>query len=228
MSDQIHRFTLPAVALAAVMLGACSQGEAAPAPEADNRAEAGGSGAAGSEYAEDGDASADDDATSARVQAPFGAVTIDEVSLEGGSHADAGHLHVRYLDADGSTRADYPEAVVMGSWGAMGDWSVRDDFGTYPVIVAQGGGTWQGSTCSWTSVTELAPDGPVELLNFLDYHDNLGAGQDPTQEYTGALDGPSADGTLTVRYSGTLNQVVTYRRKGNAYEVVSGEEPEGC
>ena len=160
------------------------------------------------------------------VEAPFGTVRITELAMDG-PHSASGRLDVMYLDAAGVAVDEYPGAVVMGSWGRMSDWSIRRDFGDYPVVVAQGGWTGQGQVCNWTSLTELRPDGPVELLSFMDYasNDNMGGEVD---EVTGAMGNPQPDGTLTVSYTGTRNFTSTYRRTGNAYERVSGEELEGC
>lgn len=217
MSDQFSRFTLPALLAGTALLAACSQEDA---------------GESASEHAPSLVHEADEAAASvdakAQVQAPFGAIEVEEFSEEGGSHAAAGRLHVRYLSDEGDVRADFPEAVLMGSWGAMGDWSIRDDLGEFPVIQSEGGGTWQGYSCSWTAFTELAPDGPHEVLRYLDYFSNEGAGRDPLEEFEGELEGPGPDGDLVVRYTGTTEVAVTYRRNGDDYEIVSGEEPQGC
>jgi hypothetical protein len=45
----------------------------------------------------------------------------------------------------------------------------------WPVIAAEGGGTWQGYTCSILTLTELRPGGPAEIANMPLSYDDSGA-----------------------------------------------------
>ena len=164
-----------------------------------------------------------------KITVPFGTIRIRQMDTPGGIHSEPSRLNVTYFDQEGDVVLDDPEAVLSGSWGSMDRWSIRHDIGDFPVIEAVGGGTWQGYTCSWTSLTELAPSGPRELLQYLDYYSSVdGYRSADLEEYKAEMLPPDQNGTLMIRYSGTRDQTNTYRRTGNAYERVSGEELEGC
>ncbi|WP_298465851.1 hypothetical protein [uncultured Erythrobacter sp.] len=161
------------------------------------------------------------------ITAPFGSVQIAQVSIENAAHAEAGRLHITYFDKDGEQSADYPKAVVMGSWGRMGEWSTEQKYSEFPVIVAEGGGTWQGYTCGWTSWTELQPSGPVELLRLQTFYSNDGTGREP-EEFEATIGSPAPDGSFVVSFAGTKERSTKYRREGDAYIAVSGEELDAC
>jgi len=161
------------------------------------------------------------------LTASFGTSQIRQYSVENAAHAEGGRLQVTYFDKNGEHSADYPKAVVMGSWGRMDQWSVEQGYSDFPVIVAEGGGSWQGYTCVWTSLTELQPTGPVELLRLQTYYSNSGTERDP-EKFEGTVGPPAADGSFVVSFEGTEKFSTKYRREGDAYTVVSGEELDGC
>lgn len=120
------------------------------------------------------------------VDAPFGPVLVSEGRVPDGSHADSGHVAIHYLAPDGRgyrVTGAYPDAVRSGSFGQLSELAVSRKFGRLPVVDTQGGGTWQGYTCSWTTLTELGPTSPRELATFMDAYDESGA----------TVDGPGSE-----------------------------------
>jgi Short C-terminal domain len=112
------------------------------------------------------------------VWAPFGPVLVSEGKVADAGHVSAGRIAVDYLKPAGDrfelVRA-WPAAVAIGSSGQVAHWSVSTRFGDLPVIVSEGGGTWQGYSCSSAKLTELRPDGPVEIASVPLSYDDKGA-----------------------------------------------------
>lgn len=165
------------------------------------------------------------------VEAPFGPVLVNEGRVRDAAHVDAGTVAVHYLRREGSGFAvarAFPKAVESGSNGAMAEMAVSDKFSDLPVIYAQGGGTWQGYTCSWTTLTELRPDGPAELVRFMDGYSNDGAVEDGAESSEGKIADIVPGRSFTVRFTGTRAFTATYVRRGGKYVLESGEELTGC
>jgi hypothetical protein len=159
-------------------------------------------------------------------EAPFGPVRITELAVEHPSHAHSGALSVTYLKReDGKLSAirDFPLAVRSGSYGRLGTWTVDDRFSTLPVIVTEGGGTWQGQTCMWTTITELRPTGPVELITFQQSLSTDGLPDGEPQEVAGSIAAIERDRGFTVRFAGTREFEATYRRQGDQYVTQGGD-----
>jgi len=154
------------------------------------------------------------------IEAPFGPVLVSHGYVPNAAHVDAGAIAVQYLapDKDGFTLVrDFPEAIEVGSSGELSDWSVSDKFSDLPVIQAEGGGTWQGYTCSYAVLSELTPHGPVELARIQTAYDDSGA----KEAGAVSLDGRIADIVkgkgFTVRYGGTRSFVERYVRRGDRF-----------
>ena len=164
------------------------------------------------------------------VDASFGKVLVEQLDIENAAHAESGRLMVSYLGADGEVAKEYPEAVVIGSWGTMGEWHVDRRFSDYPVLLAEGGGTWQGITCSWMTFTELQPEGPVELLTLMTSYDDRGFFEEGASAIDGELVNIGKDGSLTFRFEGTRDFTAEYRRKGDEYVLASAKDTvlDGC
>lgn len=114
------------------------------------------------------------------IDAPFGPVLVSEGYVEFGAHGTPGIIAAHYLRPLGSGFAvlrAFPTAVQNGSHGGMSDWSISRLFTDRPAIYTEGGGTWQGYTCSVATLTELRPEGPVEVAVVPIYQDDSGARQ---------------------------------------------------
>ena len=158
----------------------------------------------------------------------FGPVLISEGRVEGASHASAGKIAVHYLKEAGErfelVRA-FPAAVVTGSSGEVARWSVTPRFSSWPVIAAEGGGTWQGCTSAWLTLTELRPTGPVELVTVPLAYDNRGADPDAPRAIEGKVLNVMKDQSFDVVYSGSRAYSEHYVRQGNAYAPAGGGQP---
>lgn len=111
----------------------------------------------------------------------FGPVLISEGKVQDPAHADSGRIALHYLKRSGDrfevARA-FPAAVTTGSNGQVARWSLNPRFSDWPVIAAAGGGTWQGYTCAWLTLTEIRPGGPAEIAKVPLVYDDSGARPD--------------------------------------------------
>ena len=157
---------------------------------------------------------------------PFGPVLVSEGEVVQGAHASSGKLAVHYLDGSHGafrvTRSVVP-AVETGSFGRVGDWRISDDFIQHPVLVAEGGGTWQGYSCSWVTLAALAPEGVVELARLpLSYSDAGAVGDEKSTRIEGRIANVVKGRSFDVVYSGTRAFTEHYERQGSAYVRAGG------
>jgi len=158
----------------------------------------------------------------------FGPVLLSEGKVQDPAHVSAGRIGVHYLrpsaDRFEIVRA-FPAAVATGSLGQVAHWSVSPLFSTWPVVVAEGGGTWQGYTCSWLTLTELAPGGPAELARVPLSYDDRGAKQDEGDSVSieGKILNVVRDQSFDVVYSGSRAFSAHYVRSGRGYVLAGGK-----
>lgn len=159
---------------------------------------------------------------------PFGPVLISEGKVQDPAHVSAGKIAVHYLRpaADRFEVAQaFPAAVSTGSFGQVAHWSVSPRFSTWPVVVSEGGGTWQGYTCSSLTLTELRPGGPAELARIPLAYDDKGAREDEAEATS--IDGKVLNivknQSFDVVYSGSRAFSEHYVRSGDRYSVAGGE-----
>jgi hypothetical protein len=158
---------------------------------------------------------------------PFGPVLISEGKVQDPAHASAGKIAIHYLrpaeDRFEVARA-FPAAVSTGSFGEVAHWSVSPRFSTWPVIVSEGGGTWQGYSCSSLTLTELRPDGPAELARVPLAYDDKGAKEDEAEgrSIEGKILNIVKNQSFDVVYSGSRAFSEHYVRSGDRYSVAGG------
>jgi hypothetical protein len=158
----------------------------------------------------------------------FGPVLLSEGQVQDPAHVSAGKIAIHYLRPQGDrfevVRA-WPAGVATGSFGRVAHWSVSPRFSTWPVIVAEGGGTWQGYSCSWLTLTELRPGGPVELASVPLAYDDAGAKTDEAEAMSidGKILNVVKNQSFDVVYSGSRAFGEHYARKGDRYAVAGGE-----
>lgn len=158
----------------------------------------------------------------------FGPVLISEGKVQDPAHVSAGKIAVHYLkpaaDRFEVARA-FPAAVATGSNGQVAHWSVSPRFSTWPVVVAEGGGTAQGYTCSWLTLTELRPGGPAELARVPLAYDDRGAKEDAAAATSieGKILNIVKDQSFDVVYSGSRKFSEHYVRTGNGFAVAGGK-----
>ncbi|QIG54551.1 hypothetical protein G6N82_10645 [Altererythrobacter sp. BO-6] len=150
------------------------------------------------------------------------------VLVMAGAHPDAspvvtGTLGIFYLRETQDTRFElvrsWPDEVLGGIMSNPPEWSIRNDVARNPVITSQAGGVWQGYACDTGELTELAPDGPRQLLLYPAYYDNSGA-LDETGErefYRATIRNVVPGQAFDVQYAGSVNVTHRYARKGGSY-----------
>ena len=147
-------------------------------------------------------------------------------------HACAGALAVHYLRPAGEgfeLAGSWPGAVRGWGWGAPpAEWRISRDFTSHPAILAQGGFTGQGRTCSSAVLTELRPDGPVESGPIWTGYDDEGAITDEhlargerVQRLNGEIANIRRDRSFEVRFAGTDRFTERYVRRGNRFVAAS-------
>lgn len=165
----------------------------------------------------------------ALVQAPFGPVLIAPGEVVDAAHVSAGKLGVVYLKRTPKGFAvtkRFVPAMQTGSFGTLESWRISRAYGPFPVVTVSGGGTWQGYTCSVTTLLELAPDKPKELVTVPLYYDDAGAvaeGKRP-KRISGKIARIVPGKSFDVIYSGTKHFAERYVRSGDSYVLAGGGE----
>lgn len=158
----------------------------------------------------------------------FGPVLLSEGQVQDPAHVSAGKIAIHYLrpaaDRFEVVRA-YPAGIATGSFGRVAHWSVSPRFSTWPVVVAEGGGTWQGYTCSRLTLTELRPAGPVELATVPLAYDDAGAKTDGAAAVSidGKILNVVRNQSFDVVYSGSRAFSEHYVRSGDRFSVAGGK-----
>jgi hypothetical protein len=161
------------------------------------------------------------------VETPFGPVLVSPGEVVDAAHASAGKLALVYLRRTQGGFAvvrRFVPATETGSFGEITDWHLSRSFGRLPVVMVEGGGTWQGYTCSWTTLLELAPDGPGELATVPLHYDDEGAvlpGQRKTS-IDGRIVHVVGGHSFDIAYRGSKRFTDHYIRRGDDYVLASG------
>jgi hypothetical protein len=115
-------------------------------------------------------------------------------------------------------------AAETGSFGEITSWEASHAFGL-PMLSVYGSGTWQGYTCIWTTLVELASDKPRELVTVPVHYDDEGAfeGQHKTTEIDGKIANIVPGRSFDVVYSGSKTFTERYLRRGTKYVVARGK-----
>jgi hypothetical protein len=156
----------------------------------------------------------------------FGPVLISEGKVQDPAHVSAGKIAVHYLKPAGDrfevVRA-FPAAVSTGSNGQVARWSLNPRFSNWPVVAAEGGGTWQGYTCSWLTLTELGPGGPARIADVPLVYDDTGAKEDGTgRSIEGKILNVNKNQSFDIVYSGSRAFSEHYVRGPGGYAVAGG------
>lgn len=160
------------------------------------------------------------------VQTRFGPVLVAAGAPKEFGHPTPGYVGAFYLKRTPRGYArdrGFEKAVVSGSAGNVGEWSISNAFAANPVIYTEGGFSNMGSTCSYTSLTELTPRGPVEIARFQSYGDNNGSG--PGQrafEVKGRIANIVRGRSFDVVFTGTRAGRDRYVWSGGKYRLAGG------
>jgi len=162
------------------------------------------------------------------VDAPFGPVLLSPGEVQNPSHVNSGKLAIVYLkhsDKGFEVVKKFIPATQTGSFGKIVDWSVSKSFGDNPVVSVNGAGNWQGYQCSTTTLVELTPEGPRQLVTVPLTYDDTGAaaGKKPTQ-ISGSIDNIQPGRSFEVAYLGFGSKDFTekYILKDGTYVLASG------
>ena len=171
--------------------------------------------------------------TSRLVDAPFGAVLVSEGRALDAAHVTAGRLDLAYLTPSGDryiVGRHFPDAVEVGSFGQVGEWSVSNKVGEVPTLDAEGGFTGQGYTCAVAVLTELRPDGPAEMALIHTVYDNSGAVDDgqPVVFIKGKIANVRRGEGFDVRYSGSRTFTEHWSRRGGKYVLDGPSQMSEC
>lgn len=170
----------------------------------------------------------------------FATVLLTSTEIPGGCHGCSGYVGVYYLiDQNGQLKVTgkWPKALGSWGWGAVPNWKLSNAFTNNPALVAEGGFTGQGYTCSGLNILELTPQGPVESDVVNTGMTNAGAvleetgltsGGDPLRSIDGKIVNIVKGRSFDVRVSGDENFVERYAKQGGKFVRVSGETKLGC
>jgi len=133
-------------------------------------------------------------------------------------HACSGLNSVHYLERD----ADQARYKAVGEWldvgtaGTFGNpalrWGWTNAIATSPVLYTEGGGTWQGYSCSYATLTELGPKGPVDIAGIPVSYSNSGATEKSAIELEGEITAAEKGRSFTVTYTGSKTFSERYER----------------
>ncbi|RZI61332.1 MAG: hypothetical protein EOP94_00920 [Zymomonas sp.] len=142
-------------------------------------------------------------------------------------HAEPGTLAIQYLNRSGDvfsmsgTRLE----VRTGSSGPIAGWKVRRDLADNPIVVVEGGGTWQGCTSSGVTLIELTPDRPRTIVDFIPVIYSNDSGFGTAGFFEGKLS--RAGHGIKVSYSASSSKTVTYVRRGDRL-IPTSRSPQTC
>ena len=153
-------------------------------------------------------------------------------SLEEAGHSEGGINAIHYLQGGPSGWQRTGEWLSLGSVGSVGNaataWGFSDALGKNPYLVTSGGGVWQGCAISSATLTELAPDGPVDRASFMDSMSSGAGLNQKEQGFDGQITAAVPDKSFTVTYTGTRAIKQQYLLKNGKYELVGKDQIPGC
>ena len=146
------------------------------------------------------------------------------------AHVTSGKVAAIYFGADGKVQARHLKALESGSSGVIADVSVSTKFGSLPMIVAEGGGTWQGYSCDMVSLVELTLSGPREVADVPTYYDDSGIDEkaETGVTLTGKIANIQPGKSFDVVYSGSRSFTETWVRRGDKYELAGETKMLSC
>ena len=168
------------------------------------------------------------------------AILITKTELAQGCHYCGGSLGIFYLKPAGGTftvTGKFPRATLLGSFGLAPKWSVSNEFGPVPTLVARNGTGGQGYSCGSIELTELAADRPRKLVTVTADYDGTGGGPRPNPgsfQLKGEIGKIVPGKSFTMHYtgirigSGPQNFSETYVRTANGYALAGKSKLQPC
>ena len=166
----------------------------------------------------------------ALVEVEGGSVLVAKGTVLDAAHVTSGKVAAIYFGADGKVRNRHLKALESGSSGVIADVSVSSKFGALPIVVAQGGGTWQGYSCDLIRLVELTPAGPRELADVPVYYDDTAVNPDANQgvTLTGKIRNIQPGKSFDVSYAGSRSFTETWVRRGDKYQLAGETKMLSC
>lgn len=166
------------------------------------------------------------------IDAPFGPVLVSAGEVVDASHAEGGRVAIHYLAAAGAgftVARTFPDAVVAGSHGAFSSWSISEGFTALPVVAVEGGGTFQGYTCTILVLTQLRPEGPAEIATVPIHSDDEGAAVDRApRTLTGRIANIRRGQSFDVVFTGSERFTEHYAWRDARFVRAGGESRATC
>jgi len=169
------------------------------------------------------------------VPLPDGRVAlIGTIEKENAAHVETGWLSVHYLEPAGGSytlAGSWPqEAGGNGFGGAPSSWRTRDRLADNPTVESEAGYGNQGSFCTWITLTELAPGGPVTSEAVLSGYDDSGFQGDraPATRLTGIITNIVKNRSFDVAFSGTRRFTDHYVRQNGKWVLQGQSGLEEC
>lgn len=165
------------------------------------------------------------------VETSFGPVLVSAGSVEDASHGTPGRLAIHYLRWSGDgyeVERFFPAAVEAGSHGGLSEWAVTRRFTAWPSVYVEGGGTWQGYTCTVATLAELRPTGPVEIADIPIYFDNSGSGRGRLRTVEGRIANIRRGQSFDVDFTGTERFTEHYVYRDGRFVRTSEESRAAC
>jgi hypothetical protein len=149
-------------------------------------------------------------------------------AMRNAGHSSSGVNAVHYFTREVGRLRAVREWFGVGAEGSHGVaasvWGLSRSISRWPVIYTEGGGTWQGCTVTFATLTELRPTGPVDVAHIPVYFSDSGmVSEGAAREVEGALSEAIPDRSFTVDYSGSLRFREIYVRQDENYRLASGE-----
>jgi hypothetical protein len=152
-------------------------------------------------------------------------------------HGCGGLLGITYLKPGESgfeVSGNWPDLIPGGSFGQPPAWNLREDLMSMPVIIASGGGTFQGYTCETSTMVALTPSTPTIVADGIPTaYSNDGtmeAEQNGKADSVKGRIGPDTkDKSFRIIYTGTAPGTVRYVRSGAQFTPSAGSyQPPTC
>lgn len=142
-------------------------------------------------------------------------------------HACSGLNSVHYLERKGARYTVTGEWLDVGTSGTFGNpalyWGWSEAIAAAPVLYTEGGGTWQGYSCAFAVLTELAATGPAEIASIPIYYTDEGARETNSTVVKGQITAAEKGRSFTVTYTGTRTFSERYVRGADGTYKVAGK-----
>ncbi len=113
----------------------------------------------------------------------------------------------------------FPTAASGSIMGNPPTWKITGNITNFPVIISTAGGVWQGTYCASTTLTEIRPEAPSQLVSFRSAFSNGGGAPSPkgAQSFDGQIVNIMKNTSFEVEYRGGRGFTHKYQRQSGTY-----------